>query len=100
MSCLGWCNIHKTGKMFKLGSYLSLMCTPKIWVVLTEQINNNYDLLTWTDGSRESGIDVSFGRKKEEICLVQNYWEENSERISSCTLCKLQCFTDYHSADT
>ena len=24
MSCLGWCNIHKTGKMFKLGSYLSL----------------------------------------------------------------------------
>ena len=58
------------------------MCTPKIWVVLIEQIN--YDLPTWTDDSQESGIDVSFGRKKKEICLVQNYWEENSERIFSC----------------
>lgn len=29
--------------MFKLESYLSLMCTPKIWVALTEQINNYYD---------------------------------------------------------
>ena len=62
-------------QMFKLGSYLSLMRTPKIWVALIEQIS--YDLPTRTDGSRESGIDVSFGRKKEEICLVQNYWEEN-----------------------
>ena len=64
--------------MFKLGSYLSPMRTPKIWVALIEQIS--YDLPTQTDGSRESGIDVSFGRKKEEICLckfVQNYWEEN-----------------------
>lgn len=51
------------------------MRTPKIWVALIEQIS--YDLPTQTDGSRESGIDVSFGRKKEEICLVQNYWEEN-----------------------
>lgn len=50
------------------------MRTPKIWVALIEQIS--YDLPTQTDGSRESGIDVSFGRKKE-ICLVQNYWEEN-----------------------
>lgn len=62
-------------QMFKLGSYLSLMRTPKIWVALIEQIS--YDLPTQTDGSRESGIDVSFGRKTEEICLVQNYWEEN-----------------------
>lgn len=51
------------------------MRTPKIWVALIEQIS--YDLPTQTDGSRESGIDVSFGRKTEEICLVQNYWEEN-----------------------
>ena len=43
------------------------MRTPKIWVALIEQIS--YDLPTQTDGSRESGIDVSFGRKKEEINL-------------------------------
>ena len=72
--------------MFKLESYLSLMCTPKIWVALTEQINNYYDQFLHGRTAVEKVVLMYLleERKKEEICLVQNYWEENSERISSC----------------
>lgn len=97
--------------MFKLGSYLSLMCTPKIWVALTEQINNYDDQFLHGRTAVEKVVLMYLleeRKKKFVLCKAtgrktpKGYPVATRNKCRHCdvVLCKVQCFNDYHSADT